>query len=91
MGPNKKLGIYVGYYSSSIIKYLEPLTGDLFHHRSVPPKIFPFEFKWVFIRKRNENNEVVRYKARLVAQRFTHRSSIDFNETYSPVMNGITF
>jgi hypothetical protein len=30
MGPHRKLGIYVGYYSSSIIKYLEPLTGDLF-------------------------------------------------------------
>src|SRR3954466_11965439 len=46
---------------------------------------------WVFIRKRNENNEVVRYKARLVAQGFTQRPGIDFNETYSPVMSGITF
>jgi hypothetical protein len=34
MGPHRKLGIYVGYKSPSIIKYLEPLTGDLFiaHH-----------------------------------------------------------
>jgi hypothetical protein len=30
MGPHRKLGIYVGYKSPSIIKYLEPLTGDLF-------------------------------------------------------------
>jgi hypothetical protein len=45
----------------------------------------------VFIQKRNENNEVLRYKARLVAQGFTQRPDIDFNETYSPVMNGITF
>jgi hypothetical protein len=30
MPPYKKLGIYVGYHSPSIIKYLEPLTGDLF-------------------------------------------------------------
>jgi hypothetical protein len=36
-----------------------------------PPKVFPVGFKWVFIRKQNENNEVVRYKARLVAQGFT--------------------
>jgi hypothetical protein len=36
-----------------------------------PPKVFPVGFKWIFIRKRNENNEVVRYKARLVAQGFT--------------------
>ena len=56
-----------------------------------PSKIFPVGFKWVFIRKRNEKNEVVRYKARLVAQGFMQKPSIDFNETYSPVMSGITF
>jgi hypothetical protein len=56
-----------------------------------PPGIFPVGYKWVFVRKRNENNEVVRYKARLVAQGFTQRPSVDFNETYSPVMSGITF
>ena len=56
-----------------------------------PRGIFPVGFKWVFVRKRNENNEVVRHKARLVAQGFTQRPDIDFNETYSPVMSGITF
>jgi hypothetical protein len=44
-----------------------------------------------FYLNRNENNEVVRYKVRLVAQGFTQRPGVDFNETYSPVMNGITF
>jgi hypothetical protein len=33
MGPHRKLGIYVGYQSLSIIKYLEPLTGNLFMAR----------------------------------------------------------
>jgi hypothetical protein len=33
MGPHRKMGIYVGYSSPSIIKYLEPLTGDLFTAR----------------------------------------------------------
>ena len=28
-----KMGIYVGYDSSSIVRYLEPLTGDLFTAR----------------------------------------------------------
>ena len=32
-----------------------------------PLGIKPVGYKWVFVRKRNENNEVVRYKARLVA------------------------
>ena len=33
MGPQRKLGIYVGYQSLSIINYLEPLIGDLFMAR----------------------------------------------------------
>jgi len=33
MGPHRKLEIYVGYKSPSIIKYLEPTTGDLFMAR----------------------------------------------------------
>ena len=35
MGPQRSLGIYVGYDSPSIIKYLEPLTGDVFTTRFV--------------------------------------------------------
>ena len=30
MGPQCRLGIYVGFLSASIIHYLEPLTGNLF-------------------------------------------------------------
>ena len=33
MGPQRRLEIYVGYESPSIIKYLEPSTGDLFTAR----------------------------------------------------------
>ena len=48
-------------------------------------------YKWVFVRKRNEKNEIIRYKARLVAQGFLQRPGIDYEETYAPVMNAITF
>ena len=33
MGPQRRLGIYVGYDSPSIIRYLEPSTGDIFTAR----------------------------------------------------------
>ena len=33
MGPQHRLGIYIGFDSPSIIKYLEPLTGDVFRAR----------------------------------------------------------
>jgi hypothetical protein len=56
-----------------------------------PSHIHPVGYKWIFVRKRNENNEISRYKARLVAQGFTQRPGVDYEETYSPVMGGITF
>jgi len=56
-----------------------------------PPNVKPVGHKWVFVRKRNEKNEVMRYKARLVAQGFSQRPVIDYEETYSPVMDIITF
>ena len=35
MGPQRKLGIFIGYESPSILKYLEPITGDQFTARYV--------------------------------------------------------
>ncbi|MES7295863.1 reverse transcriptase domain-containing protein, partial [Cutibacterium acnes] len=53
--------------------------------------VIPVGCKWVFVRKRNENNEITRYKVRLMAQGFSQRPGIDYDETYSPVMDAITF
>ena len=55
-----------------------------------PRDVKPVGYKWVFVRKRNEKGEVVRYKARLVAQGFSQRPGIDFEETYSPVVDATT-
>jgi hypothetical protein len=42
MGPQRRLGIYIGFHSPSIIKYLEPLTGDIFTARfQFDETIFP--------------------------------------------------
>nr|KYP43092.1 Retrovirus-related Pol polyprotein from transposon TNT 1-94 [Cajanus cajan] len=56
-----------------------------------PKGVKPIGYKWVFVRKQNENGEIVRYKARLVAQGFSERPGIDFGETYSPVVDANTF
>jgi Reverse transcriptase (RNA-dependent DNA polymerase) len=40
--------------------------------------------------KKNEKNEIARYKARLVAQCFTQISGVNYEETYSPVVDAIT-
>jgi hypothetical protein len=50
----------------------------------------PVGYKWVFVRNRNENNEIVWYKAWLVAHNFSQRPDINYKKTYSPVMDAIT-
>ena len=56
-----------------------------------PDGVKPVGYKWVFVRKRDAINKVVRYKARLVAQGFSQRPGIDYEETYSPVVDVTTF
>jgi hypothetical protein len=61
------------------------------HVFQTPEGVSPVGYKWVFVRKRNKKNEIVRYKARLVAQSFLQRPGIDYEETYSYVVDAITF
>ena len=56
-----------------------------------PASIKPVGNKWVFVRQRNDNNDIIKYKTRLVVQGFSQRPVIDYEETYSPVMDAITF
>ena len=45
--------------------------------------VMPVGCKWVFVRKRNEKNKIMKYKARLVAQGFSQRLGIDYKEKYA--------
>lgn len=46
---------------------------------------------WILTRKRNQAGEVVRHKARLVAQGNYQTPGIDFDQTYAPVANQQVF
>ena len=54
-------------------------------------EVKPVGYKWVFVKKHNENNEIIRYKVRLVAQGFSQKPGINYEETFSPVMGAITY
>ena len=43
--------------------------------------------KWVFKTKKDEDGNIVKHKARLVARGFSQKFGVDFGETYSPVAN----
>ncbi|KAM2012748.1 hypothetical protein ACFX1T_024563 [Malus domestica] len=55
-----------------------------------PPCVKPVGYKWIFVRKRNEKNEIVQYKARLIVQGFFQCPEIDYEETYFPLMDVVT-
>jgi len=52
---------------------------------------WPLGYKLVFVHKCNEKNHIICYKARLIAQGFTQKFGIDYESTYSLVMDSITF
>lgn len=51
----------------------------------LPPGRKAISLKWVFKLKKNTKDEVVKYKARIVAKGYVQQQGVDFDEVFAPV------
>ena len=61
-------------------------SNDVWDLVELPKDRKPVGCRWVFKRKMDAYDRIERYKARLVAQGFSQRKGLDYDELFSPVI-----
>ena len=82
---SKNLSLNVKRDMTGQNRKMKQVQLDLVNKREVfgptiitPEVVKPVGYKWVFVRKQNEKNKVMRYKTHLIAQGFSQRPGIDY-------------
>jgi Reverse transcriptase (RNA-dependent DNA polymerase) len=65
-------------------------TFERIKRKNLPAKARVVSSKWVLKRKRNENGDIERYKARVVARGFSQIQGDSYDETFAPTTGLVT-
>ncbi|CAI7852422.1 unnamed protein product [Closterium sp. NIES-54] len=71
-------------------EYDSLMANDVYELVPMPPGAYLVGSRWVFKKNLGPNGEVERYKARLVAQGYTQKEGVHYNETFAPVAKSAT-
>ncbi|CAI7787450.1 unnamed protein product [Closterium sp. NIES-53] len=71
-------------------EYDSLMANDVYELVPMPPGAYLVGSRWVFKKKLGPNGEVERYKARLVAQGYTQKEGLHYNDTFALVTKSAT-
>ena len=71
---------------SMIKEYQSIMTNDVWDVVPRPKEKSVVNSKWIYKIKHAIDDSIEKYKARFVAQGFSHKEGIDYEETFAPVV-----
>lgn len=84
-------GPYAQQWTKAMVEELESLKqNETWYLEPIPRNKTAIGCKWVFKVKKSSDNTPDRFKARLVAQGFSQKFGIDYEEVFAPVVKATT-